>query len=175
MSEQKPVQQKISLISSDNETFEVDRNVIRLSTTINTMLQDLGMDNQDGGDIDMVEGIPLQSVNSAILKKVIHWCEYHKDDPIPPEDNDNKEKRTDDISSWDVEFLKVDQGTLFELILAANYLDIKGLLDVTCKTVANMIKGKSPEEIRRTFNIKNDFTPEEEEQVGRFQAFFQNF
>jgi hypothetical protein len=51
-------------------------------------------------------------------------------------------------------------------IQAANYLDIKGLLDVTCKTVANMIKGKSPEEIRKTFNIKNDFTPAEEEQVG---------
>lgn len=27
------------------------------------------------------------------------------------------------------------------LLQAANYLDIKGLLDVTCKTVANMIKG----------------------------------
>ena len=39
--------------------------------------------------------------------------------------NDDKEKRTDDISSWDSDFLKVDQGTLFELILAANYLDIK--------------------------------------------------
>lgn len=44
-------------------------------------------------------------------------------------------------------------------------MDIKGLLDVTCKTVANMIKGKTPEEIRKTFNIKNDFTPAEEEQV----------
>ena len=49
---------------------------------------------------------------------------------------------------------------------AANYLDIKGLLDVTCKTVANMIKGKTPEEIRKTFNIKNDFTEEEEAQVA---------
>jgi len=35
------------------------------------------------------------------------------------------------------------------------------LLDVTCKTVAGMIKGKTPEEIRRTFNIKNDFTSQE--------------
>lgn len=30
-----------------------------------------------------------------------------------------------------------------------------------------MIKGKSPEEIRKTFNITNDFTPEEEEQIRR--------
>jgi S-phase kinase-associated protein 1 len=30
-----------------------------------------------------------------------------------------------------------------------------------------MIKGKTPEEIRKTFNIKNDFTPEEEEEVQR--------
>ena len=44
----------------------------------------------------------------------------------------------------------------------------QGLLDVTCKTVANMIKGKTPEEIRKTFNIKNDFTPSEEEQVRSF-------
>ena len=44
---------------------------------------------------------------------------------------------------------------------------LQGLLDVTCKTVANMIKGKTPEEIRKTFNIKNDFTPSEEEQVRK--------
>lgn len=48
---------------------------------------------------------------------MIQWCTHHKDDPPPPEDDENKEKRTDDIPVWDQEFLKVDQGTLFELIL----------------------------------------------------------
>lgn len=32
---------------------------------------------------------------------------------------------------------------------------------------ANMIKGKTPEEIRRLFNIQNDFTPEEEAQIRK--------
>lgn len=50
---------------------------------------------------------------------------------------------------------------------AANFLDIKPMLDLTCKTVAKMITQKTPEEIRATFNIKNDFTPEEEEQVRK--------
>ena len=53
---------------------------------------------------------------------------------------------------------------------AANYLNIKTLLDLTCKTVADMIKGKTPEEIRAHFNIQNDFTPEEEEEVRRENA-----
>lgn len=53
---------------------------------------------------------------------MIQWCTHHKDDPPPPEDDENKEKRTDDIPVWDQEFLKVDQGTLFELILVSTFL-----------------------------------------------------
>ena len=69
------------------------------------------------------------------------------------------------VDEWDAAFVTIDQEMLFELILAANYMDIKSLLDLTCAKVASMIKGKTPEEIRKTFNIVNDFTPEEEAQL----------
>ena len=109
----------IKLQSSDGDIFPVDEEITKQSVTIKTMLEDLGVDE------DKEELVPLPNVNAAILKKVIQWATYHKDDPPLPEDDENKEKRTDDICSWDADFLKVDQGTLFELILAANYLDIK--------------------------------------------------
>jgi len=150
----------IKLKSSDGEVFEVDVEVAKQSVTIKTMLEDLGVGESND------EIVPLPNVNSTILKKVLLWANFHKNDP-PTIEDENRDKRTDDICSWDAEFLKVDQGTLFELILASNYLDIKGLLNVTCKSVANMIKGKTPEEIRKTFNIANDFSPMEEEQVRK--------
>ena len=109
----------IKLQSSDGEVFLVDVEIAKQSVTIKTMLEDLGMDEDDE------EVVPLPNVNAAIMKKVILWATYHKDDPPLPEDDENKVQRTDDICSWDADFLKVDQGTLFELILAANYLDIK--------------------------------------------------
>uniref|UniRef100_A0A453K338 SKP1 component dimerisation domain-containing protein n=1 Tax=Aegilops tauschii subsp. strangulata TaxID=200361 RepID=A0A453K338_AEGTS len=50
---------------------------------------------------------------------------------------------------------------------AASYLNIKGLLDLTCQTTADMISGKPPEEIRNFFKIQNDYLPEEEEKIRR--------
>jgi len=152
--------QKVKLQSSDEQEFEVDRAQAEMSVTIKNMLEDMeGVGSENA--------IPLPNVTGKILQKVIEYCKYHIEHPTPVSDEKKDEKRTDDIIPWDQEFCKVDQATLFELILAANYLDIKPLLDLTCKTVANMIKGKTPEEIRKTFNIKNDFTPEEEEQVRK--------
>ncbi|PAA54774.1 hypothetical protein BOX15_Mlig014611g3, partial [Macrostomum lignano] len=161
LSNQRAAMPNIKLQSSDNEIFEVELEIAKQSNTIKTMLEDLSVSD------DSDDPVPLPNVNAAILKKVIAWCTHHKDDPPPVEEDEYKERRTDDIPTWDLEFMKVDQGTLFEIILASNYLDIKGLLDVACKTVANMIKGKSPEEIRKTFNIKCDFTAEELEQVRK--------
>lgn len=161
MAETKTEQPQLTLSSSDGEDIHVDKDVAERSLLIKNMVGDLGEEA-------MTEAIPIPNVNAAVLKKVIEWCQHHRaDPPAPAEDDSDSRKKTTDIEEWDQKFMQVDQEMLFEIILAANYLDIKQLLDVGCKTVANMIKGKSPEEIRKTFNIQNDFTPEEEDQIRR--------
>ncbi|KAF7092684.1 hypothetical protein CFC21_095143 [Triticum aestivum] len=153
----------VTLKSSDGEEFEVEEAVAMESQTIRHMIEDDCADN----------GIPLPNVTSKILSKVIEYCNKHvQAKPADAADAgaaapDAAAPPAEDLKNWDAEFVKVDQATLFDLILAANFLNIKGLLDLTCQTVADMIKGKTPEEIRKTFNIKNDFTPEEEEEIRR--------
>ncbi|KAI9864959.1 MAG: hypothetical protein M1824_004057 [Vezdaea acicularis] len=152
---------KITLTPMDGGEVVVDKAVAERSVLIKHMCEDVG-------DEAMNMPIPIPNVNEAVLKKVIEWCEYHRNDPpTAQEDESDSRKKTTDIDEWDQKYMQVDQEMLFEIILASNYLDIKALLDVGCKTVANMIKGKSPEEIRKTFNITNDFTPEEEDQIRR--------
>lgn len=50
-----------------------------------------------------------------------------------------------------------DQHTLlFELVTAANFMDIKSLLDLSCLAVSILIQGKTAHEIRGIFNISNE-------------------
>jgi len=146
----------ITLQSHDGQTFNVSDStgIAAMSATIKNLLE----------DADPGHPVPLPNVDGKILSKIVEYCKYHAEHPTQVED-DKTNKKTDDIVPWDLDFCKVDQSTIFELILAANYLDIQDLLDLMCKTVANMIKGKTPDEIRATFNIKNDFTPAEIEDV----------
>jgi S-phase kinase-associated protein 1 len=66
--------------------------------------------------IKIIIAIPLPNVTGPILTKVIDYCTHHRNDPIQNHDDDLK-KTSEDIDDWDAEFCKVDQGTLFELIL----------------------------------------------------------
>jgi len=141
---------KIILKSSDGDTFVIAKAVAMKSQTVKNLIEDVGEDT----------GIPISEVTGRILAKVIEYCKKH----VEVESSDGNPSK-DELKKWDAEFVNVDKPTLFDLIMAANYLDIKSLLDLTCMTVADMIKGKTPEEIRKTFNIENDFTTEEEEEL----------
>lgn len=110
---------------------------------------------------------PLPNVKSAILVKVIEYCRYHKD--VAPEQISKPLRSANlaesNVSEWDIEYVNIDKEILFEIILAANYMDIRPLLDLCCAKVASMIRGKTVEQIRAEFNIVNDFTPEEEARI----------
>ncbi|GAU38153.1 hypothetical protein TSUD_263770 [Trifolium subterraneum] len=145
---------KITLKCFDGETFDVEEAVALESQTIKHMIEDDCIDS----------GIPLPNVTGKILAKVIEYCKKHVQGASSEEE---KPLNEDALKAWDLDFVKVDQTTLFELILAANYLNIKSLLDLTCKAAADMIKDKSPEEVREIFHIENDFTPEEEADIRK--------
>lgn len=144
----------ITLVSNDNQSFEVSSEVAFLSETIKNLVEDCGEDAP----------VMLPNVDGRILEKIITYCTEHKG---------HKKQKTEDkvINTFDQEYINnFDKNDLFSLILASNYLDIKDLLDLSCTGVANKIKGKNVEEIREAFRIVNDFTPEEEEQVKQENA-----
>jgi S-phase kinase-associated protein 1 len=76
----------------------------------------------------------------------------------------------DVTDEWDVTFINsVDLDTTFDIINAANYMDIKPLLDLSCAKIASLMKGKTAEEIRQMFNIECDLTEEELKEYEEYQ------
>lgn len=58
-----------------------------------------------------------------MLRKVIEWCEHHRNDPpATNEDESDNRKKTTDIDEWDQKFMQVDQEMLFEIILVRSFL-----------------------------------------------------
>ncbi|KAJ4752263.1 SKP1-like protein 1B [Rhynchospora pubera] len=154
----------ITLMSSDGEEFMVTEKVARECTTIRNMLE----------DDCVITNIPLPNVTSDILSMVIEYCKEHvataeKAAAETAEKGSSSApaaaKANKDLEEWDKAFMNVDVYTLCDLILAANYLNVSGLLDLAIQTAANLIKGKSPEQIRKTFHIQNDLSLEEEEKI----------
>jgi len=147
------------LVSSEGIKFEVPMEVAQMSVLVKEMTDE---EETDGSTPE----IPLPNVKASVLEKVLEFAKHHYKEPMPEIDKPLKSAvMAEVVGEWDAKFVDIEQETLFELILAANYMDLKSLLDLTCAKVASMIKGKTPEEIRAVFNIVNDFTPEEEARV----------
>ncbi|XP_040385249.1 SKP1-like protein 5 [Oryza brachyantha] len=154
------------LISSDGEHFQVSEAAASLSKTLGHMIEDDCTAN----------GIPLPNVTASILAKVLEYCNRHAtaDDaaaasseaPAAAAAADKaaaaKASREEELRRFDAEFMDVNQAIMFDLIMAANFLNIQCLLDLACDHAAEFIKDMMPEQVRELFGIENDLTPEEE-------------
>ncbi|KAG5684796.1 hypothetical protein PVAND_014009 [Polypedilum vanderplanki] len=157
----RPSDPQVSVVSSDGTMFHTTLKSILLSGTIKDMIEHIG----EGG-VENMGAIPLQNVDSKTLEIVIKWIEHHKDN-IQPTSEEIKDKTADFIDPWDENFLEMDLDKLYNLITAANYLNIPQLLWLSTRKIAMLIKNRTPQEIRSLFNIEDDWTPQEIEAVQK--------
>lgn len=150
----------ITLKTSDDVDVQVEENIVKLFTTMTNLLSDIV--NSGGGDTH----IPLPEVTSPILKIAIDYGRlYNEKGGVKPlsEEERQDEKRYLNVNEWEKAFFaKLETSVLFELILAANYLENKHLLEGACKVVAADMLTKSDDDVRKMWGIINDFTPEEQ-------------
>jgi len=94
----------------------------------------------------------LQKVSAVALHSVFDFCRFH----VSPGRAIKERKQ------YNKQYIRdLDTARICELASAAHYLNIKPLIDLSCKALAREIEGKSPEEIRSTFDLPDDLTEEE--------------
>jgi len=138
-------QDMLTLVSCDEAnagTFTIDRNSALMCNLVKSIIE---------GDSE-VKRIEIKKVSHDILKLIVTYLQHHKG-KVPAEiakpiRSVKMEKIVED--EWDAAFInKQPKRTIFQIILGANYMDIKSLLHLGCAKIATMIKGKSPEEIKK--------------------------
>ena len=100
------------------------------------------------------EVIPIPTVNSDIFEKIVEFCTFK-----------TEERDFGTTEDFVKKFFDVPTDFLFDIISASNFLDAPDVLDAACSAAADLLRDKSPEEIRTILNIENKFTPEEEAEI----------
>jgi S-phase kinase-associated protein 1 len=133
----------LKLTSKDKKEFTLPRGFACISTLIKTSLE-----NDDKAD-----EVPVLGVTGATLELVINYAKEHKGVEPPIIEKPLRSKVMKDVCpcAWDADFIDAiapARQQLYDLILAANYMDIKSLLHLGCAKVASLIKGQPLEKIK---------------------------
>ncbi|CAH8308360.1 unnamed protein product [Eruca vesicaria subsp. sativa] len=125
--------EKFVLKSSDDVSFEVEEAVVRQCKMLFPMVQDCA------GRV-----CPIKNVTGEILEKVVEYCKKHVvvvHGGDSSSSSNSSSSSGDDLKKWDAEFIsKMDLSTVLGVIKAADYLNIKGLFDLTGQRVADEIR-----------------------------------
>ena len=97
--------------------------------------------------------LPMPGVHSSILARVVEYMQYHKGVEPPPPEKPLRSRSMRDVCKdpWDADFMDrigEQRQLLYDVILAANYMDIKTLLNLGCAKVGTIIKGEPLERVK---------------------------
>ena len=140
---------------------QVDQSVIEISKNSakkSEMLKGLLNDYPDSPELTVNE------VNGKALEKIKEYLDhYEKEEPKdvqrPFKSKDLKECLTEFDYNFVNSFENYDE--LKNLLLAANFMNIKSLINLLSATIAHKIKGFNTSDVRNTFGIK-ELNQEEE-------------
>ena len=150
---------EVKLKSSDGKIFEVPFDILQKSKLFTDINQN---------DEDEENEIELKEIDGKNLERIIEYLKHYKD--IEPKEIPKPfPDRTDDaflrsILNDDWTFDYIQSMTLDEainLVNAANYLQIDGLLNILAAKLAHEMCNCEVEEARRKFSIEGDMTEEE--------------
>ena len=148
----------LTLLSRDHQSFSLSKEAAAQSDLLRTMMD---------GDVDACE-VQLYHIDSATVRRLIDYLNYHR--VTPPrviEKPIASVHMAELVDAFDAQFVDVEQEVLFRLLLAANYLNIRSLVALCSAKLASWIKNKAPQQIKQTFGIRLDATPQEEADVAR--------
>jgi hypothetical protein len=155
--EQKIPEGNIKLISKDKKEFTTSFKNASLSVVFKTTFST---------DVKCTE-IEANQVSGLILGHVIDYLNHQNgvDGEIIAKPLRCKKISECVKDQWCAEFIEkiFEQGrqVLYDLILAANYLDIKCLLNLGCAKVASLIKGQPLEKIKDILSTNSEEKKEE--------------
>lgn len=198
---------KLSIMNENGdgfgEIFEKPYELVRFSTTIKDSIK-FDILNQQYGNSTEINRSNLQLdvvelnkfIRMPIFELILEWIDNHLEDkPLPRnETNEQKRLRRNDFSDYDKEYLEKNGKDMYEILNAADYLGVAGLVDLICQYLAfniivrpeervkeerktsNLTEEEENEirrdEIRKMFNIRYDFTPEQEEEMRKENILF---
>lgn len=161
----------INIVTRDGKKFQVPENVLTISSMFKEMFES---DDYDGSDIPV-------DILSYVFEKVLEYLNKYVNDPMPridphehKDELENIKEFNTYITEWYWNYIKdipilqeTDEGvlTLYELVVNANYLDVKPLVSLCLAHIAFLIKDKEPEEISRLMDLKKELTPEAQKEI----------
>ena len=115
----------------------------------------------------------LNEVDGVTLEKVKEYLIHYENEEPPIVQKPFKSNNFKECASeWDYNFLGDDNNSILALIRAANFMDIKPLLELASAKLASKIRGTTTESIRKDFGITN-FNKDEEEQIEKDKEYLE--
>ena len=149
----------VKLKTADNVVCEVQVDILQKAKLISGIVEDAS--NEDST-------IFLREIDNKNLLSVLDYLVHYKDmEPkeIPkpfPERTDDAFLRSILNDDWTFDFLqKMTVEEVMDLINAANYLQIDGLINILAAKCAHEMRNCEVEEARQKFGIESDMTEEE--------------